>query len=383
MKICFITGTRAEYGLMRWIIQGFHDDPEIIVQIIVTGMHLSPEFGLTFKEIEKDGFTIDKKIEILLSSDTPVGISKSTGLGLISISEGISELNPDLIVLLGDRFESLASATAAMIARIPIAHIHGGESTEGLIDEPIRHAISKMSHLHFTSTEVYRKRVIQMGENPSKVYNSGAPGLDNIYKLKLKNKKELFDKFSLETNDKYFLITFHPVTLEKDTAEIYIDELLNALGEFPDYKLIFTMPNADTDGRIIYQKIQKYFSDYPSKGGLFKSLGQLNYLSALKYSSLVIGNSSSGLIEAPSFKVPTINIGNRQKRRIKAESVINCDTNKASIVNSINVALSNDFLRKTKSVVNPYGNGGASEKICDIIKSVDLEGIIFKEFYQL
>ena len=383
MKICFITGTRAEYGLMRWIIQGFNEDPEIKVQIIVTGMHLSPEFGLTFNEIEKDGFIIDKKIEILLSSDTPIGISKSTGLGLISISEAISELNPDLIVLLGDRFESFASATAAMIARIPIAHIHGGESTEGLIDEPIRHAISKMSHLHFTSTEVYRKRIIQMGENPSRVYNSGAPGLDNIYKLKLKNKKELFNKLFLKTDNKYFLITFHPVTLEKDTAETYIDELLNALSKFPDYKFIFTMPNADTDGRIIYQKIQKYLSDYPSKGKLFKSLGQLDYLSTLKYSSLIIGNSSSGLIEAPSFKVPTVNIGNRQKRRIKAESVIDCETNKASIVNAINIGLSNKFLKKTKSVVNPYGNGGASKKICDIIKSVDLKGIIFKEFYQI
>ena len=383
MKICFITGTRAEYGLMRWIIQGVHDDRDIKLQIIVTGMHLSPEFGLTFKEIEKDGFAINKKIEILLSSDTPVGISKSTGLGLISISEAVSELNPDLIVLLGDRFESFASATAAMIARIPIAHIHGGESTEGLLDEPIRHAISKMSHLHFTSTEVYRKRIIQMGENPSRVYNSGAPGLDNIYKLKLKNKKELFDKLSLRTDDKYFLITFHPVTLEKNTAEIYIDELLNALGEFSDYKLIFTMPNADTDGRIIYQKIQKYFSDNPSKGELYKSLGQLNYLSALKYSSLVIGNSSSGLIEAPSFKVPTINIGNRQKRRVKAKSVIDCEPNKTSIVKAIKMGLSNEFLKKTKSVINPYGNGGASEKICDIIKSANLKGIIFKEFYQI
>lgn len=383
MKICFITGTRAEYGLMRWIMQGFNDDPVIKVQIIVTGMHLSPEFGLTYSEIEKDGFTINKKIEILLSSDTPVGISKSTGLGLISISEAISELSPDLIVLLGDRFESFASATAAMIARIPIAHIHGGESTEGLIDEPIRHAISKMSHLHFTSTEVYRKRIIQMGENPSKVYNSGAPGLDNIYNLKLKNKREIFNILSLKMDNKYFLITFHPVTLEKDTSEIYIDELLNALSEFPDFRFIFTMPNADTDGRIIYLKIQKYLSNYPNKGKLFKSLGQLNYLSSLKYSSLIIGNSSSGLIEAPSFNVPTINIGNRQKRRIKAESVINCETNKASIVNAINVGLSNEFLEKTKSVVNPYGNGGASKKICEIIKTVDLKGIIFKEFYQI
>jgi GDP/UDP-N,N'-diacetylbacillosamine 2-epimerase (hydrolysing) len=382
-KILVITGTRAEYGLMRWIIQYLQDDADLELQIVATGMHLSPEFGLTFKTIIEDGFIINKKVEMLLSSDTSIGLSKSMGLGLISFAEVYNDLNPDVILVLGDRFEIFAAVASAMVSRIPVAHIHGGEATEGLIDEPIRHSITKMSHIHFTATEAYRNRVIQLGERPDKVFYTGTPGLDNISKLKLYNKNELEKSINFEIGDKCFLVTFHPVTLESGTSAYQFDELLKAIEEFNDFKVIFTLPNADTDGRIVIEKIQRYVSLNSKKAIAFTSLGQIRYLSALKHVSMAIGNSSSGLTEAPSFKIPTINIGDRQKGRIKAQSVIDCLPLKEEIVKSISLGLSSEFQEKLLNITNPYGSGGASKKIVEILKNIDLKNVLKKQFHNI
>lgn len=382
-KILVITGTRAEYGLMRWIIQYLHDDSDIELQIAVTGMHLSPEFGLTYKTIINDGFSINKKVEILLSSDTPIGLSKSMGLGMISFSEVYHDLNPDIILVLGDRFEIFSAVASAMVSRIPVAHIHGGEATEGIIDEPIRHSITKMSHIHFTATEAYRNRVIQLGEQPDKVFYTGTPGLDNIKNLSLYDKTEFEKSINFEIGDKCFLVTFHPVTLESGTSAYQFDELLKAIEEFKDCKVIFTLPNADTDGRIIIEKIQRHVSLNSKKAIAFTSLGQIRYLSALKHVSMVIGNSSSGLTEVPSFKIPTINIGDRQKGRIKAQSVIDCLPLKEEIVKSISLGLSSEFQEKLLNVTNPYGSGGASKKIVEILKDIDLKNLLKKRFHNL
>lgn len=383
MKICVVTGTRAEYGLLRWILQYIKDDIDLELKLIVTGMHLSPEFGLTYTSIEEDGFFIDKKVEILLSSDTPVGISKAMGLGIISFAEAFFEIKPDLLLLLGDRFEAFAAASAAMIGNIPIAHVHGGESTEGLIDESIRHSITKMSHLHFTSTMIYKKKVEQLGEHPSRVFNVGAPGLDNIKKLHLKTKKIIYKILGLNLNDKFFLITYHPLTLDINNSEEKFDYLLEALSEFKEYKLIFTMPNADTNGRIIMEKIKSFLLNDPSSGNWFYSLGQLNYLSALRHASLVIGNSSSGIIEAPSFKVPSINIGNRQKGRLKPLSVIDCSLSKKEICLAIKKGMSKKFRHTILNLNNPYGEGNSSKAIVKIIKRFDLTEVLNKKFYNL
>jgi GDP/UDP-N,N'-diacetylbacillosamine 2-epimerase (hydrolysing) len=382
-KILVVTGTRAEYGLMRWIIQYLNDDPEIELQLVVTGMHLSPEFGLTYKNILDDKFIIQRKVEILLSSDTPIGLSKSMGLGMISFSEVYEDLKPDIILVLGDRFEIFSAVSAAMVSRIPVAHIHGGEATQGLIDEPIRHSITKMSHIHFTATEEYKNRVIQLGEQPQNVFNTGTPGLDNIHLLKLLDRSSFEKSIGFEIGEKCFLVTFHPVTLEYNTSSNQFDELLKALDSFKDFKIIFTFPNADTDGRVIVGKINKYTTENPGRAIAFNSLGQLRYLSALQYVDMVIGNSSSGLTEVPSFKIPTINIGERQKGRSKAKSVLDCLPTSASITAAINSCLKDDFQKMLNSVENPYGIGGASQRIVDILKSVNLQGILKKEFYNL
>lgn len=382
-KILVVTGTRAEYGLMRWIIQYLYDDPDIEFQLVVTGMHLSPEFGLTYKNILDDNFIIHKKVEMLLSSDTPIGLSKSMGLGMISFGEVYEELKPDIILVLGDRFEIFSAVAAAMVSRIPVAHIHGGEATEGVIDEPIRHSITKMSHIHFTATEEYKNRVIQLGEQLERVFNTGTPGLDNITNLKLLDLKSFEESINFEIGDNCFLVTFHPVTLEDGTSSYQFDELLSALDSFKKYKIIFTLPNADTDGRVLIEKIHRYTSLNSERAISFTSLGQVRYLSALKHVKMVIGNSSSGLTEVPSFKIPTINIGDRQKGRIKAESVIDCLPSTKEITEAIHKGLSDEFQTKLNLVENPYGSGGASRRIVDILKSIDLKGILKKEFYNL
>ena len=382
-KICIITGTRAEYGLLYWLMKEVDADKELELQIIATGMHLSPEFGNTYQQIEKDEFVINKKVDMLLSSDSEVGISKSMGLGMIGFADAFNDLKPDLIVVLGDRFEIFSAVSAAMIAKIPVAHLHGGETTEGAFDEYIRHSITKMSHLHFTATEEYKNRVIQLGEHPDRVFNVGGMGIENIERLQLQSRGEFEKSINFKLNKKNILVTFHPVTLENSTAKKQFQELLNAIDELKETSIIFTKANSDTDGRIINQMIDEYTAKNSDKSVGFTSLGQLRYLSALQYVDAMVGNSSSGLAEAPSFKIGTINIGDRQKGRIKADSVIDCLPDKARIKNAFKVLYSKEFQSVIKTSENPYGDGCASEKIIKVLKTVQLDNILKKAFFDI
>jgi GDP/UDP-N,N'-diacetylbacillosamine 2-epimerase (hydrolysing) len=382
-KICVITGSRAEYGLLYWLMKGIQEVPEFELQIIVTGMHLSPEFGQTYKEIVKDGFHIYKKVEMLLSGDTPSAITKSTGLGMIGFADAFADIKPDLVLVLGDRFEILAASIAALYARIPIAHIHGGETTTGAFDESIRHSITKMAYWHFVAADEYKKRVVQLGENPERVFDVGGLGVDAIKKAKLLSKKELMKKTRIEFVIKNLLVTYHPVTLEKHTSNKHFQSLLDVLGELSDVNLIFTMPNADSDGRIIKQMISDFVNRYKERSLSFTSMGHIKYLSTLQLVDGVIGNSSSGLAEAPTFKVGTINIGDRQKGRLKAKSVIDCEPTKESIQNAVDTLYSEDFQKILQSVVNPYGEGDSTEKIMDVLKNKPIPEETKKEFYDL
>lgn len=381
-KICVITGTRADYGMLRWVMQGIKDDPDLTLQVLATGMHLSPEFGLTYRQIEQDGFLIHRKVEMLTSSDTPVGIAKSMGLGLIGFADALTELGPDLIVVLGDRFEIFAAVAAALVARIPVAHVSGGEATEGLIDEAIRHSITKMSHLHFTAAEEYRQRVIQLGEQPDCVFMVGDPGIDNISHLKLLDRRELEVSLDFKLGKKNLLITFHPVTLETATAADQMAELLAALAELQDTQLIFTMPNADTDGRVLIEMIEQFVAQH-ANARAYTSLGQLRYLSCIAHADGVVGNSSSGLAEVPSLKKGTINIGDRQRGRLQAESVINCEPTRQSIGAALGKLYNAEFQAGLSQVRNPSGEGGASERIIAVIKSAALDDLLKKRFYNL
>lgn len=382
-KICAVTGSRAEYGLLYWLMKGIQQDDALELQVIATGMHLSPEFGLTYKVIEDDGFVINAKVEMLLSSDTPVGITKSIGLGVIGFADALDRLRPDILVLLGDRYEILAAAQAALVIRIPVAHLHGGETTEGVIDEAIRHAVTKMSHFHFVAAERYRQRVIQLGERPENVLVFGAPGLDSINRLNLLGRDDLEKSLGFQLGKTFFLVTYHPVTLSDQSPEQAMRELFSALDHFMDAKIIFTKPNADTDGRMICRLIDNYAAHQRGRVMVSASLGQLKYLSALKHADVVIGNSSSGLIEAPALKKPTVNLGDRQKGRLKAPSVIDCSETEASIVAAIKQALSVDFQRSLSGTISPYGDGNASEKIKEFLKIVPLGGILQKKFYDM
>lgn len=382
MKVCVVTGTRAEYGLLYWLMKEIEADPDLELQLIVTGMHLSPEFGLTYKTIELD-FHINKKIEMLLSSDTPIGISKSMGLAQISFAEAYDELKPDMVIVLGDRYEVFAATAAAMVSRIPIAHLHGGETTEGAFDEAIRHSITKMSHLHFTATDEYRKRVIQLGESPDRVFNVGGLGIENIKRLNLMTKNEFEKSINFKLNIKNLLVTFHPVTLEDSTTEQQFKQLLSALDVLENTNLIFTKANSDTDGRIINNLIDEYVNHNPSKSVAFASLGQLRFLSALQFVDAVVGNSSSGLAEAPSFKIGTINIGDRQKGRIRSSSIIDTQPYHQDILSAINKLYSESFQKALLTSTNPYGEGCASLEIIKIIKDTPLQNILKKSFYNL
>ena len=381
-KICVVTGSRAEYGLLYWLIKELQVDKDFELQLIVTGIHLSSEFGLTYRVIEKD-FKIDKKIDMHLSSDTSKGILKSMSIAQTSFAKAYSKLKPDIVVLLGDRYEIFSAATAAMISKIPIAHIHGGEITQGSWDDCIRHCISKMAHLHFTATEEYKNRVIQLGEKPNKVFNVGGMGIENIKKLKLLSKKELEKSINFKFNKKNILITYHPVTLESNTSKKQFQELLNVINELQNTNIIFTKTNSDLDGKIINQMIDRFTKKYSNKSTAFTSLGQIKYLSTLQYIDVVVGNSSSGLIEAPSFKVATLNIGDRQKGRIKAKSVIDCYPNKKSIRSSLKKIYSKDFQKSLNDVNNPYDNGLPSKKIVRILKNSKLQNILKKKFYNI
>lgn len=379
-KICVVTGTRAEYGLLRWVMQGIQDSDLLELQLIVTGMHLSPEFGLTVQDIEADGFRIDRKVEILLSSDTPVGITKSMGLAMIGFADALAEIRPDLLLVLGDRFEIFAAAASAMIARIPIAHLHGGESTEGVIDESIRHSITKMAHLHFVAAEEYRQRVIQLGEQPENIFLVGGLGIDNILRLKLLSRSELEVVLDIKLMQRNLLITFHPVTLDDSTSGDQMKELLAALGSLEDTGLIFTMPNADTDSRILFRQINEFCAEHPHARA-YTSLGQLRYLSCIKHVDGVIGNSSSGLAEVPSFRKGTVNIGDRQRGRLRAASIIDCEPNRTSIAMAIDHLFSPSFLASLSSTKNPYGSGGASEFIVKTLEKTSFDNLLKKHFF--
>ncbi|TKI58588.1 UDP-N-acetylglucosamine 2-epimerase (hydrolyzing) [Brevibacillus antibioticus] len=382
-KICVVTGTRAEYGLLYWLMREIQEDQDLQLQIVATGMHLSPEFGSTYRIIDQDGFNIDEKVEMLLSSDTPVGIATSMGVATIGFANAFERLKPDIVVVLGDRFEILACAQAAMVARIPIAHLHGGERTEGVIDEAIRHAVTKMAHLHFVAADEYRKRVIQLGERPERVFNVGAIGVDQIKNLHLLNKKEFENSIQFELGPVNFLVTYHPVTLNKEGSECYVHEIFTALDEFPDAKIIFTKPNSDTDGRVISRMIDEYVHRNSQRAAAYTSLGQLRYLSAINHCNLVIGNSSSGLIEVPYFKKPTINIGNRQQGRIKPFSVIDCIESSIEIKEAIHKGLSESFQVSIQNMTSPYGEGDVSSKVKNVLKQVNLEKLLVKSFHDI
>ncbi|WP_294376383.1 UDP-N-acetylglucosamine 2-epimerase [uncultured Clostridium sp.] len=383
-KICIVTATRAEYGLLKNIIVKLKKIRDFEVNIVATGMHLSPEFGFTYKEIENDGFKIDEKIEILLSSDTPVSISKSMGLAIISFAEYFSRTKPDMLIVLGDRYEMLSVCCAAMNERIPIAHLYGGETTEGAIDECIRHSITKMSYLHFTSTEEYRNRVIQLGENPDRVFNVGSMGVENALNIKLMDKKSLEDSIGFKLDKEYAIVTFHPATLEKNTVKVQFESILKACDKYSDLKYIFTKSNCDEGGRLINNMIDDYVLNH-NNAVCFESLGVVRYLSAVKHSYMVIGNSSSGIVEVPVFKVPTINVGDRQKGRICGSTILNCKADLNDICLNIEKAISIEFRNNIKNSTNLYGDGNTSDKIVSTIKEflnkndIDLK----KKFFDL
>jgi len=383
-KICVVTSSRAEYGLSQPLIEEIKNDTHLQLQLVVAGMHLSREFGLTYKEIEKDGFKINKKIKILSGSDTPTAINKSIGLGFMKFSRAYEKLKPDIVLVLGDRFETLAATSSAMVSGITVAHIAGGEATFGAIDEAFRHSITKMSHLHFTAVEEYRKRVIQLGENPKSVFNVGAIGLDNIKKLKLLTKKSLEKDIRFKFGKRNLLVTFHPVTLEKNTSGRQFQNLLYVLDRLRDTKVIFTKANADTYGRVINRMIDRYAQENPHKAKAFTSMGRLRYLSTMRFVDAVCGNSSSGIIEAPSLKQATINIGDRQKGRVKAKSVIHCEPTIKGIRGAFKKLYSDEFKKCLKNVVNPYDSGKESApRITKILKNYNLNDILKKTFYDI
>jgi UDP-N-acetylglucosamine 2-epimerase (non-hydrolysing)/GDP/UDP-N,N'-diacetylbacillosamine 2-epimerase (hydrolysing) len=382
-KLAIITGSRAEYGLLYWLLQEIQTDTALTLQLVVTGMHLSPEFGLTYRSIEQDGFHIAAKVEMLLSSDTPIGIAKSIGLGVISFADTLANLKPDMVVVLGDRYEIFAAVQAAMALNIPVAHLHGGETTEGAMDEAIRHSITKMSHLHFVAADAYRQRVIQLGESPERVFNVGGVALDNLKRLNLLNHEQFETALDFKLAPLNFLVTYHPVTLSQTSAKISVQALLDALDAFPQANIIFTKANADAGGRIINQLLEEYAAAQPERIYLTTSLGQLKYLSAIQLVDVVIGNSSSGLIEVPALHKPTVNIGERQQGRLKAASVIDCSEETSAIKQAINYALSAEFQMQLPNVVSLYGQAGASLKIKAVLKNYNLHDILMKKFYDL
>ena len=382
-KICIFTGGRAEYGLLKPLLTELKSNKNIELQMLVSGMHLSPEFGLTYQLIEQDGFICNEKVEMLLSSDTPIATSKSMGLGMIGFSEALSRLQPDILVTLGDRYENMAVVTTAWVCRIPVAHIQGGEKTLGAIDDQFRHCITKMSRLHFVTTEEYRKRVVQLGEHPDRVFDVGALNVDALKKIEKLSKRQLEEAIDFKLDRKTALVTFHPVTLEKNTAGKNFQQLLDAIDAIDDLKIIFTKTLADTDGRIINEMIDDYVAANSHKAIAFTSMGQLRYISALKYVDVVAGNSSSGVIETPSFKVPTLNIGKREEGRIMADNVICVEQDTDAIKSALKVALSSEFKESLSDMTNPYEKPGTSKNIAEILEKYQLTGTTMKDFYDL
>ena len=381
-KICVITGTRAEYGLLSKLMKRIDDCPDMQLQIIATNMHLSPEFGLTYREIEADGFHIDKKVEMLLSSDTRNATTKSLGLGIIGFADAFEDLAPDMVVILGDRYEMLGAASAALLYGIPIAHISGGDVTEGAYDDAIRHSISKMSHLHFTSAEEYRQRVIQLGEQPDRVFNFGAIGLDNMRQIQFLDRQSLEQSIGFEIGEDCILVTYHPVTMERNSAETQFGALLEAIDRV-GCRVIFTKPNSDSDGRIIIKMIDEYVAANSDKAACYTSLGYVRYLSALQFVKAAVGNSSSGILEVPSFGIPTVNIGDRQKGRLRADSVIDCNTDVDSIEKSIRGALSQEWQTIARNATNPYEQPDTVARIFEMLQQCDLSQMKQKRFYDI
>lgn len=381
-KICVVTGTRAEYGLLSRLIRKIEESDETCLQLIVTNMHLSPTYGETYKEIESDGFKIDYKIPIIEEgrNDSEATLN-SMAKAISGFAKAFNELKPDIVVLLGDRYELLAAAESALIEKIPIAHIHGGELTEGAYDDAIRHSITKMSHLHFTSTETYRKRVIQLGEQPDRVFNVGSLGVENINNIQLLSKKQTEDALNFKLDKNTILVTYHPVTISGLKKDVY--EFMEALDERLDIRVVFTMPNSDDGSSVIVDAINSFVKKNHDRAIAFKSLGLKRYLSVMKYCRAVVGNSSSGILEAPSFCIPTLNIGDRQKGRIAAKSVINCGEDKNSILAGLDIVLSEEFSNFCKSVVNPYRKENTLEVIFSTIKNYPIEGITKKKFYDI
>ncbi len=380
-KVTVFTGTRAEYGLLYWLLKDIQADEELTLQLLVSGTHLSPEFGLTFHQIENDGFVIDEKVETLLSSDTPIGVAKSMGLGVIGFSDALARLEPDIIVVLGDRFEALALAQVAMVMKTPIIHLHGGEITEGAYDDAIRHAITKLSTYHVTCTDVYRDRVIQLGENPNRVFNYGAVGLEYFRRTKLLEKEYFFCELGLDITKPFFLVTYHSVTLENEPPAKTFKALLSSLDSFSNVQVVITYPNSDDGGRELITLIDSYAQAHPERVRVFKSLGQLKYFSALKYCLAVIGNSSSGISEVPYFKKGTVNVGLRQKGRLSPNSVLDCGVDSSGIKGAISRVIDDDFQSVIAGSECMFGDGHSAGKIIGLIKSCRLE--VVKAFYDL
>ena len=378
-KICFITGSRADYGLMKELMHLVSGDSNFELKIIVTGAHLSNLYGNTFKEIEDDGFKINEKLSIINNDDSATGIAKSIGEGVKSITKAIIKVKPDMIILLGDRYEILSAAISALICNIPVSHIHGGEVTPSCYDDSIRHSVTKMSHLHFVANNSFKKRVIQLGESPKSVFTVGGMGIDSIKKTKTLSKKQLENDLGIKFSKKNLLITFHPETLIKSNKLTQVNNLLSALGRLKNTSLLFTMPNADIDSSKIIDRIKKFVRSN-NNSTFIKSLGQIRYFSYIKYADGVVGNSSSGLLEVPAFKKGTINIGDRQKGRPQAISVINCKAIEKDITLAIKKLYSPRFQESLKNVVSPYGAPGASLKVFNIIKKIDLNNITIKNF---
>jgi GDP/UDP-N,N'-diacetylbacillosamine 2-epimerase (hydrolysing) len=382
-RICVVSGSRADFGPLYWLMKEIQDDPALVLQVIVTGMHLSAEFGRTFTTVEDDGFEIDAKVEMLLSSDSPTGVAKSMGLGLIGFADAIERLRPDILVVLGDRFEILPVAQAALVAGVPVAHVHGGEVTEGAYDDSIRHAVTKLSHLHFVAAPEYARRVLQMGEAPERVFDVGAPGLDQVRRLPLLDRTALEQYLGMTLGTRSFLVTYHPVTLAPDGDLVGAEELLAALDAFPEATVILTGTNADTHGRAIMRRLAHYADANPARARLFDSLGSLHYLSLMRQVDAVIGNSSSGIVEAPFLKTPSVNIGERQKGRLRARSVIDCAGNQTAIERAIRKAIEPEFREICESTVSLYGAGDASRRIKDVLAQFPLEGLVRKAFVDL
>jgi GDP/UDP-N,N'-diacetylbacillosamine 2-epimerase (hydrolysing) len=376
-KVAVVTGTRAEYGLLKNIIRKINDDLELELQLIVTGTHLSTEYGYTIEEICKDGFEIKDEIDILLESNNKQGVAKSMGLAMLGIAQSFSRLKPELLLILGDRYEIFASAAVAMAMNIPIAHISGGEITEGAMDDQIRHSITKMAHIHFPGAGIYRKNIIKMGEEEWRVFNVGDPGIENIKNMNFLTKNEIQEDLGVEVDRDTLLVTFHPVTLEIEQLPYQIENLIHALEEV-NKKMIITFPNSDNGGKYIINELKK-FKAKNNKVYLYENLGVRRYLSVLRLCGAVIGNSSSAIVEAPALKIPVVNIGNRQKGRLMADNIVQCNYSSVEIVNSINLVLNEEFSQKVKSIKSLYGEGNTSKEIVSIIKEIDIDEKLMKK----